>query len=137
MPVKSAASVGAEVVGAGKGTTRQVLIGPEEGPNFALRRFIMEPGGACPGTPTPSSTSSTSYEVEPGSASAIRWWRFLRMTWSSFLQVLRIGTKRSGTKGLNSSASCRTGPTSSKCSRAPAPTLAAEFLRSRRYPLAS
>ena len=48
MPVKSAASVGAEVVGAGKGTTRQVLIGPEEGPNFALRRFIMEPGGGMP-----------------------------------------------------------------------------------------
>jgi quercetin dioxygenase-like cupin family protein len=35
-------------VGAGKGTTRQVLIGPEEGPNFALRRFIMEPGGGMP-----------------------------------------------------------------------------------------
>jgi quercetin dioxygenase-like cupin family protein len=48
MPVRSAASVRAEVVGAGKGTTRQVLIGPDEGPNFALRRFIMEPGGGMP-----------------------------------------------------------------------------------------
>lgn len=48
MPVKSAASVRAEVVGAGKGTTRQVLIGPDEGPNFALRRFTMEPGGGMP-----------------------------------------------------------------------------------------
>ena len=48
MPVRSAASVRAEVVGAGKGTTRQVLIGPDEGPNFALRRFVMEPGGGMP-----------------------------------------------------------------------------------------
>jgi quercetin dioxygenase-like cupin family protein len=48
MSVKSAASVRADVVGAGKGTTRQVLIGPDEGPNFALRRFIIEPGGGMP-----------------------------------------------------------------------------------------
>ncbi len=25
-----------------------MLIGPDEGPNFALRRFIMEPGGGIP-----------------------------------------------------------------------------------------
>jgi quercetin dioxygenase-like cupin family protein len=37
-----------DVVGAGEGTVRQVLIGPDEGPNFALRRFIMEPGGGMP-----------------------------------------------------------------------------------------
>ena len=48
MSVKSAHDVAAEPVGAGQGTTRQVLIGPEEGPNFALRRFIMEPGGGMP-----------------------------------------------------------------------------------------
>ncbi|HCR04860.1 MAG TPA: cupin domain-containing protein [Gemmatimonadetes bacterium] len=48
MSVKSAASVRADVVGAGKSTKRQVLIGPDEGPNFALRRFIMEPGGGMP-----------------------------------------------------------------------------------------
>jgi quercetin dioxygenase-like cupin family protein len=48
MSVKSAASVRADVVGAGKGTTRQVLIGPDEGPNFALRRFIIGPGGGMP-----------------------------------------------------------------------------------------
>jgi quercetin dioxygenase-like cupin family protein len=46
--VKRADAVPAEVVKAGKGTTRQVLIGPEEGPNFALRRFIMQPGGGMP-----------------------------------------------------------------------------------------
>lgn len=35
-------------VTAGTGTERQVLIGPDEGPNFALRRFIMQPGGGMP-----------------------------------------------------------------------------------------
>ena len=46
--IKHAAQVPAEPVKAGKGTTRQVLIGPDEGPHFALRRFIMEPGGGIP-----------------------------------------------------------------------------------------
>jgi quercetin dioxygenase-like cupin family protein len=46
--VRAAASLPAEEVKAGTGTTRQVLIGPDEGPNFALRRFIMEPGGGMP-----------------------------------------------------------------------------------------
>jgi len=48
MTVKHAADVRREPVGAGQGTVRQVLIGPDEGPNFALRRFIMEPGGGMP-----------------------------------------------------------------------------------------
>lgn len=48
MSVKRADVVPAEVVKAGTGTTRQVLIGPDEGPNFALRRFIMQPGGGMP-----------------------------------------------------------------------------------------
>ena len=48
MPVRHSDSLPADEVKAGKGTTRQVLIGPEEGPNFALRRFIMEPGGGMP-----------------------------------------------------------------------------------------
>ena len=48
MPARPSESIAAEVVPAGKGTTRQVLIGPEEGPNFALRKFIMEPGGGMP-----------------------------------------------------------------------------------------
>lgn len=37
-----------EAVEAGEGTTRQVLIGPDDAPNFALRRFTMEPGGGMP-----------------------------------------------------------------------------------------
>ena len=48
MSVKHAADVTAERVTAGTGTTRQVLIGPDEGPHFAMRRFIMEPGGGMP-----------------------------------------------------------------------------------------
>ena len=48
MSVKHAADVPAEPVNAGTGTTRQVLIGPDEGPHFALRRFIMQPGAGIP-----------------------------------------------------------------------------------------
>ena len=48
MKIQHSADVPAEVVAAGKGTTKQVLIGPDVGPNFALRRFIMEPGGGIP-----------------------------------------------------------------------------------------
>ncbi len=48
MLVRHAESVAPETVTAGKGTVRQVLIGPDEAPNFALRRFIMEPGGGIP-----------------------------------------------------------------------------------------
>lgn len=46
--VKHSEEVPAQPVGAGEGTTRQVLIGPDEGPNFAMRRFIMQPGGGMP-----------------------------------------------------------------------------------------
>jgi quercetin dioxygenase-like cupin family protein len=46
--VRHAADVPEEPVAAGTGTTRQVLIGPDQGPNFALRRFIMKPGGGMP-----------------------------------------------------------------------------------------
>lgn len=57
MSVKHAADVPVEPVAAGRGTTRQVLIGPDEGPHFALRRFIMEPGGGIP-----SHTNSVEHE---------------------------------------------------------------------------
>jgi len=46
--VRHADDVERDPVSAGTGTIRQVLIGPDEGPNFALRRFIMEPGGGMP-----------------------------------------------------------------------------------------
>lgn len=46
--VRHAADVPVELVPSGKETRRQVLIGPHEGPNFHMRRFIMEPGGGIP-----------------------------------------------------------------------------------------
>ena len=48
MLLKHVSSVPEEPVASGSGTTRQVLIGPTEGPNFAMRRFIMQPGGGIP-----------------------------------------------------------------------------------------
>ncbi len=48
MKVKHADEVRSETVEAGAGTRKQVLIGPDEAPNFALRRFTMEPGGGMP-----------------------------------------------------------------------------------------
>lgn len=48
MPVRHAEDLPRDPVNAGEGTVRQVLIGPDEGPNFALRRFIMQPGGGMP-----------------------------------------------------------------------------------------
>ena len=48
MIVKRAGEVAGEEVPAGVDTSRQVLISSEEGPNFAMRRFRMEPGGGMP-----------------------------------------------------------------------------------------
>lgn len=48
MSVRHVDSLPAEEVKAGTDTKRQVLIGPDQGPNFALRRFIMGPGGGMP-----------------------------------------------------------------------------------------
>ncbi len=48
MSVRPARTIPADVVTSGTATTRQVLIGPDQGPHFAMRRFIMEPGGGMP-----------------------------------------------------------------------------------------
>lgn len=48
MRIRHADEVPAQPVRAGSGTKRQVLIGPNEAPNFAMRRFTMEPGGGMP-----------------------------------------------------------------------------------------
>jgi quercetin dioxygenase-like cupin family protein len=48
MPVRSVDSHPRTPVAAGRETEVQVLIGPDEGPNFALRRFIIQPGGGMP-----------------------------------------------------------------------------------------
>ncbi len=48
MSVKNLNDIKKEKVPAGKDTYIQVLIGPDEAPNFAMRRFIIEPGGKVP-----------------------------------------------------------------------------------------
>jgi len=48
MYIKQLSSVTKEIVAAGTKTTKQVLISPEEGPNFAMRKFSIEPGGEMP-----------------------------------------------------------------------------------------
>ncbi|MCQ3937034.1 MAG: cupin domain-containing protein [Chloroflexi bacterium] len=48
MTVKHSHDVEAKNVAAGKDTTIQVLISSQEGPNFALRKFSMQPGGGMP-----------------------------------------------------------------------------------------
>ena len=46
--VTTADALPRQTVSAGTGTTMQLLIGADRGPNFAMRRFIMEPGGGMP-----------------------------------------------------------------------------------------
>jgi quercetin dioxygenase-like cupin family protein len=48
MTVQQADSLPTHEVKAGTDTEMQVLIGPDQGPNFAMRRFIMQPGGGMP-----------------------------------------------------------------------------------------
>ncbi|MGD2162228.1 MAG: cupin domain-containing protein [Anaerolineales bacterium] len=48
MSVKDGYGPSETVVKAGEGVTKQVLISAEEGPNFAMRRFTIQPGGGMP-----------------------------------------------------------------------------------------
>ncbi len=48
MSVKASYSLDETVVEAGEGVAKQVLISSEEGPNFAMRRFTIQPGGGMP-----------------------------------------------------------------------------------------
>ena len=48
MFVKHSKQIAAEDVSAGNKTSRQVLISSEEAPNFAMRKFILQPGGSMP-----------------------------------------------------------------------------------------
>ena len=48
MSVIHTKDVEAQNVKAGDKTTIQVLISSQDGPNFAMRRFVMEPGGGIP-----------------------------------------------------------------------------------------
>lgn len=46
--VTGADAVPAKAVEAGSGTSMQMLIGPDAGPHFAMRRFTIKPGGGMP-----------------------------------------------------------------------------------------
>ncbi|PID72212.1 MAG: cupin [Desulfobulbus propionicus] len=48
MFVKKLHDIEAEALPVGKGVSRKMLISPEEGPNFAMRVFSIEPGGDMP-----------------------------------------------------------------------------------------
>lgn len=48
MFVKKAENIKYEKVNAGDLTSRQILIGPDEAPNFAMRKFTISPGGGMP-----------------------------------------------------------------------------------------
>lgn len=48
MSVKHMNDLPLEPIAAGERTSRQVLISSEEGPNFAMRRFVIESGGFMP-----------------------------------------------------------------------------------------
>lgn len=48
MTVRKPDEVPLDVVTGGTATARQILIGEESSPNFAIRRFVMEPGGGMP-----------------------------------------------------------------------------------------
>lgn len=48
MSVKQAAAVTSNNVPAGSGVSMQMLISGDEGPNFAMRRFTIQPGGSMP-----------------------------------------------------------------------------------------
>ncbi len=48
MFVKRSSDVPLEPVDVGSGTSRQVLLGEDEGPHFQMRRFVMQPGGGMP-----------------------------------------------------------------------------------------
>jgi len=48
MATKHIRDVPVEKINIGEGVARQILIDPEEGPNFAMRRFIIAAGGHVP-----------------------------------------------------------------------------------------
>ena len=48
MSVRHSHDISVETVAAGHKTSRQVLISSDEAPNFAMRKFILQPGGSMP-----------------------------------------------------------------------------------------
>jgi quercetin dioxygenase-like cupin family protein len=48
MSVKHMQDVAEEPIETGDGVKKQVLITADEGPHFAMRRFVIQPGGSMP-----------------------------------------------------------------------------------------
>lgn len=48
MTVKHSHEVESTAISTGEGVSRKMLISPEEGPNFAMRSFAIQPGGSMP-----------------------------------------------------------------------------------------
>ena len=48
MSVKNSDALEEITITNGKGVTKQVLISNEQGPNFAMRKFKIQPGGSMP-----------------------------------------------------------------------------------------
>lgn len=48
MSVRHSGDVDIVSIDTGEGVTRQMLISSEEGPNFAMRKFTIQPGGGMP-----------------------------------------------------------------------------------------
>ena len=48
MAVQHTQDIQSQPVESGTNVRRQVLIPSEQGPNFAMRRFVIEPGGSMP-----------------------------------------------------------------------------------------
>jgi quercetin dioxygenase-like cupin family protein len=48
MFVEASENVEAKAIEPGEGVRKQVLISPEQGPNFAMRKFTIQPGGGMP-----------------------------------------------------------------------------------------
>lgn len=57
MHVKKIKNIESEVLETGKGVSRQMLVGPDEGPNFSMRKLVIESGGGIP-----SHTSAAEHE---------------------------------------------------------------------------
>jgi quercetin dioxygenase-like cupin family protein len=48
MSVKNSKNIPSTPVSIGEGATKTVLISDKEGPNFAMRKFTVQPGGSMP-----------------------------------------------------------------------------------------
>jgi hypothetical protein len=103
MSVKHVKDIPAQAVKAGELTSLQVLISAQEGPNFAMRRFVMETGGGMP-----KHTNTVEHEqVTPWSESMMKRLMFMPGTWFSSRKGCRTGIGMSGRKILSSCASSR------------------------------